>query len=313
MKLSKIFVIALACLSMASCSDDDEPALNTASGVTVSLENSFTYPDRVPETSDTLFVDENVGIFNLPIIVSGVSNGTVIVNVDVVAGTPNPATRLDAAKEIEDYVITSKRIIIPAGESVGNVEIHAVWPQGVIDNDRTFTVKITSVEGAAVGNASTVVTIRNIDNAYTMMLGSWTFTGNDYDGVPVTYSLTFDTPDTSDPAYGRMIYGIGLLGYNFVYVPIDFEYDMDTEEATVIIPTGVQASTGLVNFGSYTGIFATASSVPLWGDDIELTLSDDFTEITANPTDELYLITIDASTGGPRGVFDKYSNMKFTR
>lgn len=313
MKLSKIFVIALACLSMASCSDDDDPVLNTASGVTVSLENSFTYPDRTPATSDTLFVDENVGVFNLPIIVSGVSNGTIIVNVEVAEGTPDPSIRLDAAKEIENYVITSKRIIIPAGESVGNVEINAIWPQGVIDNDRTFSVKITSVEGAAVGNASTVVTIRNIDSAYTMMLGNWTFTGNDYDGLPVTYSLTFDTPDPSEPEYGSVLYGIGMLGYNFVYVPIDFEYDYDTEKVNLSIPTSVQASTGLVNFGSYTGLFATASSVPLWGDAIELTLSDDYTEITANPTDELYMITVDSSTGSARGVFDKFSNMKFTR
>lgn len=113
---------------MASCSDDDDPVLNTASGVSVSLENSFTYPDRTPATSDTLFVDENVGVFNLPIIVSGVSNGTIIVNVEVAEGTPDPSIRLDAAKEIENYVITSKRIIIPAGESVGNVEINAIWP-----------------------------------------------------------------------------------------------------------------------------------------------------------------------------------------
>lgn len=313
MKLSKIFVIALACLSMASCSDDDDPALNTASGVTVSLENSFTYSERVPAISDTLIVDENVGIFNLPINVSGVSNGSIIVNVEVVAGTPDPVTNLDAAEEIEDFVITSKRIIIPAGESVGNVEIHAIWPQGVIDKDRTFTVKISSVQGASVGNASTVVTIRNIDSAYTMMLGSWTFTGNDYDGLPVTYSLTFDTPDASDPDYGKVLYGIGFMGYSFVYVPINFEYDVDTESATVSIPTGELACTGSINFGSFIGLFATASSLSLWGDDIELTLSDDFNELTADPTDQLYMIIVDGTTGSARSVYDKYSNMNFSR
>lgn len=313
MKLSKIFFITLACLSMASCSDDDDPVLNSTSGVTVSLENSFTYPDRTPATSDTLFVDENAGIFNLPIVVSGVSNGAVVVNVEVVAGTPDASKHLDAAEEVNDFVITSKRVLIPAGESIGNVEINAIWPQGVIDNDRTFTVRITSAEGATVGNASTVVTIRNIDSAYTMMLGAWKFTGNDYDGIPVEYNLTFDTPDPSDPEYGKMLYAIGFMGYDFVFVPINFEYDVEAENAIMSIPTGEIACTGGINFGSFTGVFATASSTKLWGDDIKLSLSDDFNEISANPTDELYMIVINAATGSPQGVYDKFSKMNFKR
>lgn len=312
MKLNKIYAIALAALTLTACSDDDGPSLNTESGVTVGFNTTYSYQDRVPATSDTLFVNENAGIFNVPIVVSGATNGSIIVEIETVTGTADPANHLDAAKEVDNYVVTTKKIRIPEGATSAAVEVNAIWPQGVIDNDRTFTLKIKNAQGATISNAETIVTIKNIDSAYTMMLGNWTFTGNDYDGLAVTYDITMSTPDADDPEYGSLLMGVGFMGYNFVYVPFDFSYNMDTEEVEMSIAVGAYASLGSVNFGSYTGMFATASSTsPLWGDDIPVTVSADYNEISVDPTKTLFMCVI-KSTGGV-GLYDKFDNMNFKR
>lgn len=313
MKLNKIYAIALAALTLTACSDDDGPALNTESGVTVGFNTTYTYQDRVPATSDTLFVNENVGIFNVPIVVSGATNGSIVLEIETIAGTPIADKYLDSAQEVEHYVVTSKKIRIPEGATSAAVEVNSIWPQGVIDNDRTFTLKIKSAQGATVSNAQTVVTIMNIDNAYTMMLGNWTFTGNDWDNLPVTYDITLSAPDASDPDYGSFLMGTGFLGYNFGYIPFDFEYDQDAEKVVMSIPTGTQASTGAINFGSFTGIWATASSQSLWGDDIPVEVTDDFNEITVDPAKTLFVVTIDISTMQPKSFWDKFTNMNLKR
>lgn len=312
MKLNKIYAIALAALTLTACSDDDGPSLNTESGVTVGFNTTYTYEDRVPATSDTLFVNENAGIFNVPIVVSGATNGSIIVEIETITGTADPANHLDAAKEVDNYVVTTKKIRIPEGATSAAVEVNAIWPQGVIDNDRTFTLKIKNAQGATVSNAETIVTIKNIDSAYTMMLGSWTFTGNDWDGLPVTYDLTMSTPDASDPDYGSFLMATGFLGYNFGFIPFEFAYDQDTDQITMSIPAGAQASTGAINFGSFTGIWATASSQSLWGADIPVDVVD-YNEITVDPNKTLFIVSIDVSTMAPRSFWDKFNNMNLKR
>ena len=58
MKLNKIFAVALAALTMTACSDDDKLELNTASGVSVAMEDA------------TFTIGENVDLFNVPTVSS---------------------------------------------------------------------------------------------------------------------------------------------------------------------------------------------------------------------------------------------------
>lgn len=97
MKLNKIFAIALAALTLTACSDDDD--INTAN-VTVNMQ----------KTEIEVSEDFSTGTYYyVPVEVTGESNGPVRVTVKVEGVGSTPAT------EGDDYVITSKTIVIPQG------------------------------------------------------------------------------------------------------------------------------------------------------------------------------------------------------
>lgn len=251
MKLNKILAIALAAVTFTACSSDDDVsdypnflgAVNTAPGVTVSMENS------------TFTAGENETPFYVPVQVSGTPNGKVVVTVQVKAATL--ADGEEAAKETEHYTVTSKTINIPDNETTGFIEICPVWEQGVINEDRVFDVTITSVEGASVGsNASCKVIIKNVDNAYTMMCGNWTLTGVDRNGEPVSYNISLSTPSASSADYGTMLYGFGIFGESDYLLPFtDFEYDEVTGKGTMNIGVGQIMTDGLAfNYGDPVGV-----------------------------------------------------------
>ena len=142
MKYIKLFMFLAVASVFAACSDDDS-SWNTAADVTVNMKNP------------TMKVKENVGIFNVPVVVTGETNGPVKVNVTVKDAGANPA------KKDVNYLVTDTTIVITEGE--GNVEIKAVDDDDIND-PRTFDVNIVSAEGAKVGTqATTAVTIRNMD------------------------------------------------------------------------------------------------------------------------------------------------------
>lgn len=302
MKLNKIFAIALAALTLTACSDDDDADVNSKAGVSVSM------------LDPTLTVGENSEYFNVPLQVTGETNGQVIVTLEVKAGPadPNNATNPTIpAEEGTHYYVTSKTIHIPAGEVNFGVEVRNEWVKGLIDEDKVFTISIVKAQGATVGAVKDcVVTIANVDDAYTAMLGTWTLTANDWYDDPVTDNLSFETPDPADEDYGSLLMGYGLFGYSFLYIPMTYDYNKATSTVEMTIPVHADACDALLNFGSYVGYIVTASSAPsLWGTDIPLTVSEDMDEITAAPNSTLFLMTINNATGSVQGYFDKLTNI----
>ena len=142
MKLNKIFAVALAALTMTACSDDDKLELNTASGVSVAMEDA------------TFTIGENVDLFNVPIEVTGEANGIITVTVQVKEGPANPDDLehpTQPAKEDVNYIITSKTVNIPAGSKTFGIEIRNNWEQGVINDDYVFELTIVDVKVASFG------------------------------------------------------------------------------------------------------------------------------------------------------------------
>lgn len=244
MKLNKLFAIALAALTMTACADDDEN-LNSASGVTVNM------------AKPSMEVRENGSIFNVMMDVTGKANGPIVVYVETTpAGT-------DPAVDNENYIVTSKKIIIPAGETSAGVEISP------IDNDeenetRTFNVTITRVEGGAVGSQATcTVGLRDNDSdPYEKMTGQWTMQCSSVftSGTDGPFTLNVQTPDPEEEEeyYGHELYGFGLKGFDFIYLPLSFAYNEITDEVSLEIMTGEFATTSLINFG-FNGIVVGSS------------------------------------------------------
>lgn len=229
---------ALATISLTACEDnnvEDYPnflgAVNSASGVTVDLDPTFSF-------------NENQKMVYVPVNVTGTANGKIVVTVEVKEAGENPA------KVGENYNITSRTINIPEGETVGYVEVTPVWEEGVINDDRNFTMTITKVEGATVGgNATCECTIVNVDDAYTMMAGSWTFTAIDRTtGQEMSQVLTMKTLDADSEYYGTELDAFGLKGLNYIYIPFAFEYDAASGEIDLQLMAGTFATTSLINF-----------------------------------------------------------------
>ncbi len=225
MKLYKYLLISLAALCFTACSDDDND-WNTAAGVTVSMKEA------------QMDVIESMGIFGVPIEVTGNPNGPVRVTVEVAENGVGPAM------ENVHYIVTSKTINISASEKVGQVEIETIddWD---INDPRSFTVTIKNVEGASVGSigTTTVNLIDEDDQPYNLMRGTWQFCAidlfdNEQEEPAPLFNLTIQTPDPKSNDYGKKLYAYGFDGDGDVYVTLKFKYDELTQTCSVSVPLG---------------------------------------------------------------------------
>ena len=266
MKLKNIFAVALAVLALTSCDHDtaeDYPAflgkVNTAQGVSVSLPATFT-------------AQENEAPFQVPVEVSGKTNGKVVVTVQTKEKTNLPED-FEPAKEKEHYIFTTYTVNIAPDETTGYFEVMPVWIKGEINDDRVFEMTIVSVQGATIGNKTCDVTIENVDDAYTAMFGKWSFKSDKCTSSVVNeYTLTISGPDPSDEYYGKELYAYGLRGLNYVFLPLNFEYDKETGERHISIQVASFATDGLINFSGLGSCVVVGFQDPqngIFGDDIE--------------------------------------------
>ncbi len=213
MKYIKLFMLLAAVSFLGACSDDDE-SWNSANDVTVSMENT------------TMRFNESAGIVEVPIKVEGETNGNVQVTIETKATGDNPA------KEDENYYITSKTITISDGE--GHVELECVDDDD-INSDRTFEISIVSAKGANVGNATTVVTLRDNDSQfYEKLQGSWKMSGVDEKGNAVNWDVKIiGATDESDKDYNKTLYVTGMCGLPSSKAILSYSYDKDTNKGSV--------------------------------------------------------------------------------
>ena len=229
MKLTKYLLVACTALFMASCSDDDK--LNTDGNVTVQF------------ASATVNAKENADLFYVPLEVTGKTNGPIRVTVEVTESSTATAI------ENDHYVITSKTVVIPNDSTEVGLEIAAVNDMDIND-DRVFTIAITNVEGAKVGqNSSVTVTLTDDDSLfYEALQGKWTLDCVDNKGVSKSFSVTLYGVKDGEEGYEETLYMSGFMGYNWCVMELTYTYDEDENLVYLSLPFAQQIAEG-VDFG----------------------------------------------------------------
>lgn len=221
MKLTKYILVACLGVSMVACSDDTK--WNTDSNVTVEMAQA------------SVKVMENRDVFYVPLKVTGKTNGPISVTVDVAEVSVNPAV------ENVNYYVTSKKVVIPDDETEVKIEFTTVNDKEIND-DREFTVTITKVEGAKLGEVvSTVVTLRDDDGIpYEAIQGVWKLNGMDlFDNVPASQNITISgIEDDQDPAYGKVLYFSGFVGSSDLKIEVSFTYVEAEQKGYINLPLG---------------------------------------------------------------------------
>lgn len=319
MKITKILAIALAALTMTACSDDDD--FNTASDVTVEMEET------------QILAKESTKMIYVPVVVKGEANGPICVTVEMTA----PASGYDAAQEGKDYIVTSKTVNIPKGVESVSIELYPVWEKGIINDDIAFDVTISKADGAVIGDRkSTEVVIRDSDkDPYNILTGVWTYSEYSYaDDAVNTYKVYIEQPDEvikneetgkkePNPEYGYVLYVYGYSQYNFMYLPLDYNYDEQTKTLKLSIPMNSLMCTGPINFGSYVGVMYSGiynGASPITRGSVELEVSSDFNLIEmADPNvmiqSSIYTTSQDdfPAQGAYKGFWDVFGDVTLTR
>ncbi len=230
MKIKSIFALATAALALTGCSTDLEPEklpTNSASGVTVEMQDAELIFPEDQMSSDSYY--------NIPIVVNGEANGAVEVTVELgeVGTTP--------AKAGENYIVTSKKVIIPVGSNVGSIQF---YPKGDSEEnpDRQFNVTIVSAAGATIGaQSSTLVTLLDnelmVKNAYSEIQGAWTVSANSQFDGPVTYQVIIQGYPETDSRYLNTINIIGIGGDSNFSVPASMSCNPVNGETNLTIKT----------------------------------------------------------------------------
>lgn len=262
MKLKNIFISLLAATALVACSDDD--ASWNSGAATVEMGQS------------EISLRENAGLFNVPIVVSGEQNDYIRVTVEVAETGEHPAM------EDVHYYVTSKSIVIPADAASGNIEISAVNDNDINDA-RTFTVTIVSAEGASIGQqASTAVELRDEDSDfYEKLKGSWKMNCTTNAG-PATWNVSITGASENEDGYGEILYINGIMGYDWVSLPMSYSFDVATNTGSVSLLLGQMMAEGVGftdgNYDVWSGSVDGNSMVVEGG--IPGTWNEDFTEIT---------------------------------
>lgn len=271
MKLNKIFAFGLLAFALTACSDDDDAKFNSASDVTVSMQQT--------EISVT---KKFTGVYyNVPVIVTGDANGPIKVTVEVSAASDLPAT------ENEDFRITSKTIIIPTDSKIGNIQF---YPIGSDDetNSAEFIVTITSAEGAQIGTQKTTEVLLKVPTIYEKLQGAWVWQGLDYwDEYTEQFNLTCTGLSEGDTGYGVVLYFSGFMGYNWCSLSAEYLVDEETGLSTLSFPLGQVIAEG-VNFTSGVrdvGLAGISGSSLLGSGSIDGQVSPDLRSVTFDPND----------------------------
>lgn len=237
MKNLKIYAFCLCAVIMAACSGDDE-SFNTGA-VTVNLQ----------ETEIT--VKESAGLCTVPVVVTGERNGNIRVTIEL---------ENHNAKEDEDYIFTTKTLVIPAGEEVANFEFRTV-DDNIINGDRSFDLVIADVQGASVGSSNRLaVTIKDNDSdLYETLAGTWIFTGTSsaitVSNVKVSFSVKVNTAEEGTEAYEHYLVCSNKNGFDpdndieweFSW-RLHYEYDSAAQKTYLSIVPGEDVA----SYGPYT-------------------------------------------------------------
>ena len=222
MNYLKIYTLLLCTVLTTACSDDEEQFNSGAA--TVNLQETV------------MTVKESAGLCTVPVVVTGEHTGTIRVTFELIDHT---------AKEDENYIVTTKTLLIPAGQETINFEFKTVDDK-LVNDDRSFDIEIADVKGASIGeNKRLAVTIKDNDSSlYETLLGTWVFTGtastNQVTNAPVGFSVKVNTAEEGTEAYGHYLVCSNKNGFDpdndieweFSW-RLHYEYDSATQKTYI--------------------------------------------------------------------------------
>ena len=234
MKFLKIFAIAVAAFSVASCSDDDT-SWNTESDVTVQMGEA------------TFSTKEGRGMVSIPLTVSGERNGNIKVTLDVVSDFENPA------KDEEHLYLTTKTIVIFPEDNTYDVEVSIVDDKDM-NEARFCNVVIASAEGATIGAQSyTTIEIKDNDSEpYDRCAGEWILnTAKASQSGDLSFSrqyISLVSYDEGQAGYNKYYKVEGLVsGADELAFRAYFYYDEETKDGYITIANGQSGGTMEIN------------------------------------------------------------------
>ena len=227
-KYIKILALCLLPFAFTACSEDEEINTGNATVGFASTEMSFT---------------ENMSIVNVPIVVEGDHTGIVKVNIELTDANGTLVTK------DESVILTGNNIVLPSGITTVYAEVRTLVSTITDDFNRSFTLKITSAEGATVSTESCKVNIEELIDPYEKLLGNYTFSAVDItDGSSVSFDieLTQGAPQKSFTVEGfdEYLLGAGVTEREFWTL----EYNADANLLTAVKGDFYATS---INFGSF--------------------------------------------------------------
>lgn len=305
MKLFKILTAALCIFTLAACSssdDDKKFGWNTKEGVTVSME------DPVIETI------ENIGLFRIPVQISGNPNGYIKVKFAFTETGDTPAM------DDVHYIVTTKELIVNPEDSEVYIEVNTV--DNNEDNEpRTFNITIESVEYATIGALAQTEVIIKDKGPYSKLAGTWTMAYLDGQGTEVSGEVKIVCTDPNEKIV--LVTGLGdmVLGSSSYDTSLRFNFNWDevSEHGDVSIPLGYTMVTN-VGFrvdGEATpcdlrNILVNGQSPVTYGE-IEGTCNANYSSITFPEGAGFYIGVFITETGEFIGTFDAMSDITLTR
>lgn len=246
MKYIKLFALCLLPFAFSACSEDE----------VINSGNS-----KVGFTSSEMVVSENSTYINVPVKVEGEHNGLVKVNVEV-SDVNGKQIMLD-----ETLLLTSGSLLIPAGTESVNLELKSSIYTIEDDLDRSFTVKITSSEGAEVSNSTCVVKIEEVPDAFAALAGKWQL--SDGSGSKIDFDFV---PREDRSGYDCTVTYQGLIGN------LDVKYSND--KLTITTGNVLFGNVEFQGLGVVDVVLAFVDGNSLYTDDVNAYWNDEFTMIT---------------------------------
>ena len=300
MKYNKIFAIALAALTLTACSDDNDHDINTASGVTVHMEES------------TVSVMENIGLFNVPVVIEGDANGYVEVKVRINDGTVNNDEEEPAIANAH-FFVTSDHIYINPETKTANIEIRSVdfrLPQ----KTRSFTIQIDEVNGATVsGNSVTTVYILDKGSSpefSELLTGQWLVNFESaYDGTAYSGRCT----PSLDAELGGMNFNVSGINFDGLtaQIPLVYIWDDEIGYGDVGIRLGGHFVPSPVNFTGLGPCYMNISDGGADNGNAIGTWNNTYTSVSFGDA-EFYIMVDQVETGNRAGYYDIITNISLT-
>ena len=233
MKISRLFLTLTVAAAFTACSNkiewDIDGDINSGNA-------------QVGFASSNVAFNESEGLVKLPIQVTGERNGNIKIKVQATDGT---------AIHEQHYIMTSGDLNIPAEEEV-SIELKLIDDDQEVNEDREFTLTITSVEGAKVSETATcTVTLKDVDNKpFFRLFGKYEAEAYDTDGNPCNFYVTIDDEGENTEEY---LYAAGLPDG---FEPFDIKWILAySPDGTMTFEMGYWD--GTYNFGSFSGVVTT--------------------------------------------------------